>query len=45
MAQKDKFSAGTGQSVKGSPNPEMPKKGAIDAAGKKNNSDVPSSKK
>ena len=40
MAGQDKFSQGTGQPVKGSPNPEKPKKGAIDAASQKSNSDV-----
>ena len=44
MAQTDKFSAGIGQKVKGSPNPEKPKKGAIDAVTQKSNSDVKSNK-
>ena len=36
----DKFSKGTGQPVKGSPNPMKPKKGAIDAVAKRSTSDV-----
>ena len=42
---KDKFSAGAGQPMKGSPDPEKPKKGAIAAVMQKSNSDVSSSKK
>ena len=41
---KDKFSAGAGQPMKGSPNPEVPKKGAINAVTQKSDSDVKSSK-
>ena len=37
---KDKFSAGAGQAVKGNPNPEQPKKGAIDAVIQTSSQDV-----
>jgi len=42
MAGTDKFSKGCGQKVKGSQNPEKPKKGAISAVSQKSNSDVKS---
>ena len=45
MSGMDKFSAGTGQTMKGSQNPEKPKKGVIDAAIQKSNSDVKNPKK
>ena len=41
---EDKFSKGCGQSVKGTPKPDKPKKGAIGAVTQKSNSDVSSSK-